>query len=41
MPDAPGVYIVITSWSLIAKEIITLNAVEVAEIKLPEAVELF
>ena len=41
LPDAPGVYIIITSRSLIAKEITTLEAVEVADIELPEAVELF
>ena len=41
MPDAPGVYIVITSRSSTAKEMTTLDAVEVAEMEPPEAVELF
>ena len=41
MPDTPGVYIIITSRSSTAKEMTTLDAVEVIDIKLPEAVELF
>ena len=41
IPDTPEVYIIIISRSLIAKEIITLEAVKVAEIKLLEARELF
>ena len=40
-PDAPGVHIIITSRSSTAKEITTLDAVEVADMELPEAVELF
>lgn len=40
-PDTPGVYIIITSRSSTAKEITTLDAVEVADMELPEAVELF
>ena len=39
--NAPEVYIIIISRSLIAKEIITLNAVEVANMELSKAVELF
>ena len=41
IPDAPEVYIVITSRSSTAKEITTLDAVEVAEMEPPEAIELF
>ena len=41
MPDAPGVHFIITSRSSTAKEIITLDAVEVAEMKPSEARELF
>ena len=41
IPDAPRVYIIITSRSLIVKEITTLDAVEVAEIELLEVRELF
>lgn len=40
MPDAPGVYVVITSRSLTAKEMTTLDAVEVAEMEPSEATEL-
>ena len=39
--DAPGVYIIITSRSSTAKDIITLDAVEVAEIESLEVRELF
>lgn len=38
IPDAPGVHVIITSRSSIAKEMTTL---EVADMKPPEAVELF
>ena len=41
MPDAPGVHIVITSRSSTAKEMTTLDAVEVAEMEPSEARELF
>ena len=41
MPDAPGVHVVITSRSSTAKEITTLDAVEVAEMESSEARELF
>ena len=41
MPDAPGVHVVITSRSSTAKEITTLDAVEVAEMESLEARELF
>ena len=41
LPDTPRVYIIITSRSLTAKEITTLEAIEVADIELSEAVELF
>ncbi|KAK3176512.1 hypothetical protein OEA41_007835 [Lepraria neglecta] len=41
LPDAPGVHIVITSRSSIAKEMTALEAVEVADMEPPEAVELF
>ena len=41
MPDAPGVHVVITSRSSTAKEITTLDAVEVAEMEPSEARELF
>ena len=41
LPDAPGVYIVITSRSSTAKEMITLDAVEVVDMEPPEAIELF
>ncbi len=41
MPDAPRVHIVITSRSSTAKGITTLDAVEVAEMEPPEAIELF
>lgn len=41
IPDAPGVHVIITSRSSIAKEMTTLEAVEVADVKPPEAVELF
>ena len=40
-PDAPGVHIIITSRSSTAKEITTLDAVEVADMEPPEAIELF
>ena len=40
MPDAPGVHIVITSRSSTAKEMTTLDAVEVAEMEPSEAAEL-
>ena len=41
LPDAPGVHIVITSRSSTAKDITILEAVEVADMELSEAVELF
>lgn len=41
IPDAPGVYIIITSRSLTAKKITTLDTMEVADMELPEAIELF
>lgn len=41
IPNAPGVHIIITSRSLIAKEMTTLDAVEVADMEPPEAIELF
>ena len=41
LPNAPGVHIVITSRSSIAKQMTTLEAVEVADMEPPEAVELF
>ncbi len=41
IPDAPGVHIIITSRSSTAKDITTLDAVEVADMEPPEAVELF
>ena len=41
IPDAPGVHVVITSRSSTAKEMTTLDAVEVADMEPPEAVELF
>ena len=41
IPDAPGVHVIITSRSSTAKEMTTLDAVEVADIEPPEAVELF
>ncbi len=41
IPDAPGVHIVITSRSSTAKEMTTLDAVEVAEMEASEATELF
>ena len=41
IPDAPGVHIIITSRSSTAKEMTTLDAVEVADIEPSEAVELF
>ena len=41
LPDAPGVHIVITSRSSTAKEMTALDAVEVADMELPEAIELF
>ena len=41
IPDAPEVHVIITSRSSTAKEITTLNAVEVADMKPPEAIELF
>ena len=41
MPDAPGVHVVITSRSSTAKEMTTLDAVEVAEMEPSEARELF
>lgn len=41
MPDAPGVHFIITSRSSTAKEMITLDAVEVAEMEPSEARELF
>ncbi|KAI9797584.1 MAG: hypothetical protein M1825_005966, partial [Sarcosagium campestre] len=41
MPDAPGVYIIITSRSSTVKEMTPLAAVEVAEMEPAEATELF
>ena len=41
MPDTRGVHLVITRRSSTAKEITTLDAVEVIDIEPPEAVELF
>ena len=41
IPDAPGVHVIITSRSSTAKEITTLEAVEVADMEPPEAVALF
>ena len=41
IPDAPEVHIIITSRSSTAKEITTLDAVEVVEMESPEARELF
>ena len=41
MSDASGVHIVITSRSLTAKEIIMLDAVEVADMEPLKAIELF
>ena len=41
IPDAPRVHVIITPRSSTAKEITTLDAVEVANIKPPEAVKLF
>ena len=41
MPDTPGVHVVITSRSSTAKGITQLDAVEVAEMELLEATELF
>ena len=41
MPDAPGVHVVITSRSSTAKEITTLDAVEMEDMEPPEAIELF
>ena len=41
MPDAPGLHVVITSRSSTAKEMTTLDAVEVAEMEPSEATELF
>ncbi|KAL9001661.1 MAG: hypothetical protein Q9188_005374 [Gyalolechia gomerana] len=41
IPNAPGIHIIITSRSSTAKEIIQLEAVEVAEIEALEATELF
>ena len=41
MPDASEVYIIIISRSLTAKEITTLDAVEIEDMKLPETIELF
>ena len=41
LPDAPGVHIAITSRSSTAKEITTLDAVEVADMEPSEAEELF
>lgn len=41
MPDTPGVHVVITSRSSTAKEITTLDAVEVADMEPSEALELF
>ena len=41
MPDAPEVHFIITSRSLTAKKITTLDAVEVAEMESSEARELF
>ena len=41
IPDAPGVHVFITSRSSTAKDITTLDAVEVAEMEPPEARELF
>ena len=41
LPDAPGVHVVITSRSSTAKEMTTLDTVEVADMEPPEAIELF
>ena len=41
IPNAPKVYVIITSRSLTAKEMITLDAVEVVDIEPSEAIELF
>ncbi|KAK3169846.1 hypothetical protein OEA41_009230 [Lepraria neglecta] len=41
MPDAPGVHVIITSRSSTAKEMTTLEAVEVADMEPAEAVALF
>lgn len=41
MPDAPGVHVIITSRSSTAKEMTTLDAVEMADMEPPEAIELF
>ena len=41
IPDAPGVHVIITSRSSTAKEMTTLDAVEVAEMEPSEAIELF
>jgi GTPase SAR1 family protein len=41
LPDASGVHIVITSRSSSAKEMTTLDTVEVADMEPPEALELF
>ena len=38
IPNAPGVHIIIISRSLIIKKITILNAIEVADIKLLEAI---
>ena len=41
LPDAPGLHVIITSRSSTAKEITTLDTVEVAEMEPSEAIELF
>jgi len=41
MPDAPGLHVIITSRSSTAKEITTLDVVEVGEMEPSEATELF
>ena len=41
IPDAPGMHVIITSRSSTAKEMTTLDAVEVADMEPSEAIELF
>ena len=41
MSNASRVYIIIISWSLTAKKIIMLNAIEVVDIKPLKIIELF
>ena len=41
IPDAPGVHVIITSRSSTAKEMTTLDAVEVADMEPSEAIEVF